>query len=72
MNTYEIARKYFCDLPSDPDLPLRLKEGVAKIMLADEIYHGVPTEDLIAYARTRLKSTPADRAVAIAVLRGGF
>jgi hypothetical protein len=62
----------FCDLPPDPECPLRLKPGVAKIMLEDEIYQGVSTGDLIIYARSKLKSTTADRATAIAVLRGAY
>ena len=61
-----------CDLPTDIDRPLKLKPGTAQVLLADDMYEGVPTEDLISYAQQRLKSTPADRATAIAILRGAF
>ena len=73
-----LLRKLFCELPNQSDCPLTLKPGVAQDMLADELYQGVPTEDLVFYARDRFKNPkarraeliPADRAIAIAFLRG--
>ena len=69
MNLLEKCSK-FCGAPVAPEIPLRLKSGLAPLILADKRYLGVPTEDLVGRARKRLKSTPADRAVAIAVLEG--
>jgi hypothetical protein len=50
--------KKFCAAPTMADIPLRLKPGLA------------PTEDLVARAQKKLRSTPADRATAIAVIQG--
>jgi hypothetical protein len=71
-NTMSLLEKFskFCGVPVAPEVPLRLRPGLAPLILADKRYLGVPTEDLVGRARKRLKSTPADRAVAIAILQG--
>ena len=62
-------RKY-CGLPEPEDIPLRLVKGLAPLILSDPRFQHIPTETLIEMARKKLKSTPADRATAIAILEG--
>ena len=68
MSTDSLLRKLFCEVPAEPDYPLKLKRGVAEIILKAEAYAGISTEDLVSAAQQRVKSCPADRAVAIALL----
>jgi len=72
MSTDSLLRKLFCEVPAEPDYPLKLKRGMAERMLRDDTFDGVATEDIISYAQQRLKTCPSDRAIAIAVLRGSF
>jgi len=62
--------KKFCAAPTMADTPLRLKPGLAPLILKDKRFFDIPTEDLVARAQKKLRSTPADRAIAIAVIQG--
>lgn len=60
----------FCTAHKDKDIPLKLVPGIGSLILADARFFGIPTEVLVERARRKLKTAPADRAIAIAIIQG--